>query len=175
MLPDPCRLVSRVGFRVREGYVGTRRSPPTALCLQGREGIDTRSQPRLGKKPCTVTDSMGGPPPRGARGGGGGRGGGRRGGHGRDGGQPVLNSQQLSTTDGKDDFLELAKSISSLMHAEQASHEALARRVRDLEGALILARKEVNDLRVRNERLTKRLSRSEARANGEDEATGPGQ
>lgn len=57
----------------------------------------------------------------------------------------------------QDSFLELSKQLAQLSRAEVASHEALTKRIVDLETMLATARKELADVRVRNERLAGQL------------------
>ena len=57
----------------------------------------------------------------------------------------------------RDGFLELAKQLADLARLETQSHDALAKRITDLESALQGARKELADVRIRNERLEKQL------------------
>ena len=65
-------------------------------------------------------------------------------------------SSSLSA-DQEDQFIALAKQLAELSRRELASHEALARRVADLEAALTASRKELADVRIRNEKLTAQL------------------
>lgn len=58
-----------------------------------------------------------------------------------------------------EDFLELARSMHALLRAETVSHDALSKRVGELEGALAAATEEILDLRQRNSRLSNQLSR----------------
>ena len=53
--------------------------------------------------------------------------------------------------------LLLAKELAELSRVEAASHEALAKRITDLEDTLAASRKELADVRVRNEKLEKQL------------------
>ena len=53
--------------------------------------------------------------------------------------------------------LELARQLTEIAHAEIASHEALAKRVVHLEDVLSAARKELAEVRVRNDRLVAQL------------------
>ena len=62
----------------------------------------------------------------------------------------------------QDEFLELAKQMAAMARAETASHEALAKRVETLERSLDASRRELADLRVRNNELTKELAKSAA-------------
>jgi hypothetical protein len=57
----------------------------------------------------------------------------------------------------QDGYLELAKQLAELARTEAASHDALAKRITELEAALTTARKEMADVRVRNEKLEKQL------------------
>ena len=79
---------------------------------------------------------------------------------------PVATSVAPEDEDG---YLELSKRIETLMKAELASREALTKRVDDLDKQLTATRKELADLRVRNDKLTKKLAekdRDDARAAG---------
>ena len=63
-----------------------------------------------------------------------------------------------SMTDSEQDgFLELAKQLADLARAETASHEALTKRVTELETALAASRKDLADVLVRNKQLTTQL------------------
>ena len=57
----------------------------------------------------------------------------------------------------QDQFLALAKQLAELSRLEVASHDALTKRVADLEANLASSRKELAEVRVRNEALTKQL------------------
>ena len=57
----------------------------------------------------------------------------------------------------QDQFLALAKQLAELSRLEVASHDALTKRVADLEANLASSRKELAEVRVRNEVLTKQL------------------
>ena len=61
----------------------------------------------------------------------------------------------------QDSFLDLAKQLAELARLETQSHEALARRVTELEAALVSSRKELADVRVRNEKLATQLKAAE--------------
>ena len=67
---------------------------------------------------------------------------------------PVATSVAPEDEDG---YLELSKRIATLMKAELTSREALTKRVDDLDKQLTATRKELADLRVRNDKLTKKL------------------
>ena len=53
--------------------------------------------------------------------------------------------------------MELAQQLAELARAEAASQEVLVQRITDLETTLAESRKELADVRVRNERLEKQL------------------
>ena len=87
---------------------------------------------------------------------------------------PVATSVAPEDEDG---YLELSKRIATLMKAELTSREALTKRVDDLDKQLTATRKELADLRVRNDKLTKKLAekdRDEARAAGTSGGGGGG-
>ncbi|KAL1523433.1 hypothetical protein AB1Y20_018373 [Prymnesium parvum] len=67
---------------------------------------------------------------------------------------------------GDEDYVELAKSMHALLRLEAISHEALMKRVGELEGALATANEELSRLRAWNERLNKQLERGEQRVAG---------
>lgn len=64
----------------------------------------------------------------------------------------------------QEQFVALAKQLTELSRLEVASHEALTKRVSELETALAASRKDLADVRVRNETLTKQLKASAAAA-----------
>ena len=82
------------------------------------------------------------------------------------------------TDEQQDGFIELARQIATLASAETKSHGALTKRVLDLETALSASRKELADLRVKNDRLVKQLAANEvttpARELAEGGSTYPG-
>ena len=84
-------------------------------------------------------------------------------------GGPPKRSLHESLPEGEvDGFLELAMQLAELSRAETASHEALTKRIADLEANLSVARKEIADVRVRNERLATQLKAASAATAGAD-------
>lgn len=63
-----------------------------------------------------------------------------------------------------DVVLRMARQLAELSRIEAASHEALAHQLTDLETQLADARKELADVRVRNEKLVTQLKASELKA-----------
>lgn len=59
--------------------------------------------------------------------------------------------------DDQDGFLELARQIAALAVGQTKSHESLAGKVAELETVLACARKDLADLRVKNDRLARHL------------------
>lgn len=67
----------------------------------------------------------------------------------------------------RESFLALARELTELASTETTSHDALSKRVLHLETVLASARKELADVRVRNERLEKQLRVATAAREGE--------
>ena len=81
--------------------------------------------------------------------------------------QATNGSSSMTETE-QDQFLVLAKQLAELSRAEVASHEALTKRVTELETALTESRKELADVRVRNEKLSSQLKAATAAADVAD-------
>ena len=70
---------------------------------------------------------------------------------------PAASGRRDAMT-GDDDYVELAKRVTEMMKAEMTQRTALTRRVGELEDTLTSVRKELSDLRSRNERLTEQMT-----------------
>ena len=77
--------------------------------------------------------------------------------------EPAAESRR-DTSAQDDDYVQLGRKIQEMMKAEMSQRTALTRRVGDLEDTLASVRKELADLRTRNERLTQQLQAAEQAA-----------